>query len=181
MNLAAPGYTLAAVVLVPLIAWLVNVRLLGVQLIAWHGYDAASMATREARHGSPDSHRDSLAAARALLVAGAAALAWIVVAALTAPNLAHAPWPSSSSSGMHLDAPGYVLAVVPFMAALVWFASRGDVGRAGPRVLRVMGAVALLHHFKRLLIRYDRRHEIHHAFLAIGCCLVCHRRLTNSS
>ena len=39
---------------------------------------------------------------------------------------------------------------------------------------------AWLHHFKRLLVRYDRRHEIHHAFLAIGCCLVCYRRLENS-
>jgi hypothetical protein len=32
--------------------------------------------------------------------------------------------------------------------------------------------------FKRLLIRYDRRHEIHEAFLALGCCLVCFRRLS---
>jgi transposase len=39
---------------------------------------------------------------------------------------------------------------------------------------------ASLHHFKRLLVRYDRRHEIHEAFLAIGCCLVCFRRLQNS-
>jgi transposase len=39
---------------------------------------------------------------------------------------------------------------------------------------------AWLHHFKRLLVRYDRRHEIHHAFLAIGCCLVCYRRLESS-
>ena len=39
---------------------------------------------------------------------------------------------------------------------------------------------AWLHNFKRLLIRYDRRAEIHEAFLAIGCCLVCHRRLHNS-
>jgi transposase len=37
-----------------------------------------------------------------------------------------------------------------------------------------------LHHFKRLLVRYDRRHEIHHAFLAIACCLICYRRLENS-
>jgi transposase len=36
---------------------------------------------------------------------------------------------------------------------------------------------AWLHQFKRLLVRYDRRHEIHDAFLAIGCCLVCFRRL----
>ena len=30
---------------------------------------------------------------------------------------------------------------------------------------------------KRLpLVRYDRRAEIHEAFLALGCCLVCFRR-----
>jgi IS5 family transposase len=28
--------------------------------------------------------------------------------------------------------------------------------------------------------RYDRRAEIHEAFLAIGCCLVCYRRLNPS-
>jgi len=39
----------------------------------------------------------------------------------------------------------------------------------------------LLHQFKRLLIRYDRRAEIHEAFLALGCCLVCFRRLQRSS
>jgi transposase len=39
---------------------------------------------------------------------------------------------------------------------------------------------AWLHHFKRLLVRYDRRAEIHHAFLALGCCLVCFRRLRSS-
>ena len=39
---------------------------------------------------------------------------------------------------------------------------------------------AWLHHFKRLLVRYDRRHEIHEAFLALGCCLVCFRRLRSS-
>jgi transposase len=39
---------------------------------------------------------------------------------------------------------------------------------------------AWLHQFKRLLVRYDRRAEIHEAFLAIGCCLVCYRRLQNS-
>ena len=40
---------------------------------------------------------------------------------------------------------------------------------------------AWLHHFKRLLVRYDRRADIHEAFLAIGCCLVCYRRLRNAS
>src|SRR4249919_387323 len=40
---------------------------------------------------------------------------------------------------------------------------------------------AWLHQFKRLLVRYERRAEIHEAFLALGCCLVCHRRLRNAS
>jgi transposase len=39
---------------------------------------------------------------------------------------------------------------------------------------------AWLHRMKRLLVRYERRPEIHEAFLAIGCCLICYRRLTNS-
>jgi transposase len=39
---------------------------------------------------------------------------------------------------------------------------------------------AWLHQFKRLLVRYDRRAEIHEAFLALGCCLVCFRRLRTS-
>ena len=37
------------------------------------------------------------------------------------------------------------------------------------------------HQFKRLLVRYDRRGDIHEAFLALGCCLVCYRRLRNTS
>jgi hypothetical protein len=40
---------------------------------------------------------------------------------------------------------------------------------------------AWLHQFKRLLIRYDRRGDIHEAFLALGCRLVCHRRLRGAS
>ena len=40
---------------------------------------------------------------------------------------------------------------------------------------------AWLHQFKRLLVRYDRRADIHEAFLAIGCCIVCYRRLRNTS
>ncbi len=39
---------------------------------------------------------------------------------------------------------------------------------------------AWLHKLKRPLVRYDRRHEIHEAILALGCCLVCPRRLQNS-
>jgi transposase len=40
---------------------------------------------------------------------------------------------------------------------------------------------AWLHQFKRLLVRYDRRADIHEAFLALGCCVVCYRRLKNTS
>jgi transposase len=39
---------------------------------------------------------------------------------------------------------------------------------------------AWLHNFKRLLVRYERRAEMHEAFLALGCCLVCFRRLRGS-
>jgi transposase len=37
-----------------------------------------------------------------------------------------------------------------------------------------------LRQVKRLLVRYDRRAEIHEAFLALGCCLVCFRGLVAS-
>jgi transposase len=39
---------------------------------------------------------------------------------------------------------------------------------------------AWLHNFKRLLVRYERRGDIHHALLTLGCCLVCFRRLRSS-
>jgi transposase len=39
---------------------------------------------------------------------------------------------------------------------------------------------AWLHQFKRLLVRYDRRADIHQAFLALACCLLCFRRLRRS-
>jgi transposase len=40
---------------------------------------------------------------------------------------------------------------------------------------------AWLHHFRRLLVRYDRRAEIHESFLTLGCSLICWRRLTENS
>ena len=40
--------------------------------------------------------------------------------------------------------------------------------------------ISWLHQMKRLLVRYERRADIHEAFLALGCCLICFRRLTNS-
>lgn len=32
---------------------------------------------------------------------------------------------------------------------------------------------AWLHHFRRLRIRFERRADIHKAFLKLGCCLIC--------
>jgi transposase len=32
---------------------------------------------------------------------------------------------------------------------------------------------AWLHRFRRLLVRYERRADLHHAFLSLGCALIC--------
>ena len=40
--------------------------------------------------------------------------------------------------------------------------------------------IAWLHQYRRLRVRYERRDDIHEAFLAIACCLVCYRRLQRS-
>jgi transposase len=39
---------------------------------------------------------------------------------------------------------------------------------------------AWLHNFKRLLVRYERRADMHRALLGLACCLVCFRRLRSS-
>ncbi|WP_217214658.1 IS5 family transposase, partial [Streptomyces sp. AC550_RSS872] len=36
---------------------------------------------------------------------------------------------------------------------------------------------ALLHHFKRLAVRWERRTELHDAFVSLACRLICWRRL----
>lgn len=38
-------------------------------------------------------------------------------------------------------------------------------------------AFALLHQFKRLAVRWERCVELHGAFLALACSLICWRRL----
>jgi transposase len=37
-----------------------------------------------------------------------------------------------------------------------------------------------LHQFRRLRIRYERRADIHDAFLTIGCILICHRTIDHA-
>ena len=41
--------------------------------------------------------------------------------------------------------------------------------------------VALLHQFRRLRTRFDKRDDIHEAFLRFGCAMICWRRLHSSS
>ncbi len=37
--------------------------------------------------------------------------------------------------------------------------------------------IAWLHQHRRLRVRYERRADIHEAFLMIGCCLICFKQL----
>ncbi|CAL9512808.1 hypothetical protein SUDANB1_03663 [Streptomyces sp. enrichment culture] len=36
---------------------------------------------------------------------------------------------------------------------------------------------SLLHHFKRLAVRWERRLDLHDAFVSLACNLICWRRL----
>ncbi len=40
---------------------------------------------------------------------------------------------------------------------------------------------ALLHQFKRLAVRWERRTELHNAFASLACSLICRRRLEKTS
>jgi len=61
-------------------------------------------------------------------------------------------------------------------------ARRGTEHGSGLGVYRwgVEGAVALLHWFRRLRIRWERRDDIHQAFVTLGCAIICWRRLKTS-
>ena len=58
-------------------------------------------------------------------------------------------------------------------------ARRGTEHGSGLGVYRwvVEGAIALLHWFRRLRIRWEIRNDIHHAFVTLGCAIICWRRL----
>ena len=58
-------------------------------------------------------------------------------------------------------------------------ARRGDPHGSGFGVLRyvVEQTIALLHQFRRLRTRFDRRDDVHEAFMKIGCSMICFRRL----
>ena len=40
--------------------------------------------------------------------------------------------------------------------------------------------ISWLHQFRRLRIRYERRADMHTAFLLLGCILICHRYWTSA-
>jgi transposase len=39
--------------------------------------------------------------------------------------------------------------------------------------------LALLHQFRRLRTRFDKRDDIHEAFMSLGCSVICWRRLNH--
>ena len=61
-------------------------------------------------------------------------------------------------------------------------ARRGDPHGSGLGVLRyvVEQTIALFHQMRRLRVRYDRRDDVHEAFMKLGCIRICHTRLRNS-
>ncbi|MEU4955590.1 transposase [Streptomyces lavendulae] len=62
---------------------------------------------------------------------------------------------------------------------------RGGTSRKGAPKIKDMGKLryvveqtfALLHQFKRLAIRWERRTELHDALVSLACSLICRRRL----
>ena len=60
-------------------------------------------------------------------------------------------------------------------------ARKGDPHGSGLGVWRyvVEQTVALFHQFRRLRTRFDKRDDIHEAFMSLGMCMICWRRLNH--
>lgn len=52
-----------------------------------------------------------------------------------------------------------------------------NIKRIGKLRYVVEQTFALLHHLKRLAVRWERRTELHDAFVSLACSLICWRRL----
>lgn len=63
-----------------------------------------------------------------------------------------------------------------------YIAKRGQPHGSGLGKFRwvVERTISWLHSFRRLRIRYERRADIHEAFLTLGCALICYRELAKS-
>jgi len=63
-----------------------------------------------------------------------------------------------------------------------YIAKRGQPHGSGLGKFRwvVERTISWLHSFRRLRIRYERRANIHEAFLIMGCALICYRELAKS-
>jgi transposase len=61
-------------------------------------------------------------------------------------------------------------------------ARRGAPHGSGLGVFRyvVEQTLALLHQFRRLRTRFDKRADVHEAFMSLGCSMICWRRLHSS-
>lgn len=61
-------------------------------------------------------------------------------------------------------------------------ARRRDEHGSGFGIFRyvVEQTLALLHQFRRLRTRFDKRDDIHEAFMTLGCAMICWRRLHSS-
>jgi len=62
-----------------------------------------------------------------------------------------------------------------------WIAQRGAPHGSGLGIFRyvVEQTIALLHQFRRLRTRYEKRADIHEAFMSLGCAVICWRRLNH--
>jgi transposase len=60
-------------------------------------------------------------------------------------------------------------------------ARRGDPHGSGLGVWRyvVEQTLALLHQFRRLRTRFDKRDDVHEALMSLGCSVICWRRLNH--
>ena len=62
-----------------------------------------------------------------------------------------------------------------------YIARRNTENGSGLGVTRyfVEQTIALLHQFRRLRTRFDKRDDIHEAFMSLGCSVICGRRLNH--
>lgn len=60
-------------------------------------------------------------------------------------------------------------------------ARRGQPHGSGLGIFRYVAeqTIALLHQFRRLRTRFDKRDDVHESFLTLGCAMICWRRLHN--